>query len=286
MSFHQKPFLGQGVNWSHSITQGLVGAWVLNEGSGDIVHDLSNHGGDGVISEFYWDDYGLARDALANQQIVLPTTWDVLDGVTALSVATRMKCYSITADRGIFYADNHQTSDPLSFWFDNGSPDTIGLYTNTSLGAAGTFLASSTVVANRWYSVALTWGQGLWRVYLDGIAEGGDFPADNGGTLDASGGAYTWGNEYNGGANIDFQGAMEYGYVWNRELTPQEVVQLHFSPYEMFEQEEPWKYPTAGDFKSLGRGSRRAQVSDFGDGGILRVLGRGSRKAQVTNFGD
>ena len=39
--FHQKPLLGRRLNHSHSLTKGLIGCWVMNEGSGSVQNLLS-----------------------------------------------------------------------------------------------------------------------------------------------------------------------------------------------------------------------------------------------------
>ena len=40
----QKPLLGKQINWSNPLAKGLVGCWVMNEGSGLFVNDYSGNG--------------------------------------------------------------------------------------------------------------------------------------------------------------------------------------------------------------------------------------------------
>ena len=49
---NQKPILGNQINFAHSLAQGLVGYWLMNEGCGDKIYDLSGSGNTGTISEF------------------------------------------------------------------------------------------------------------------------------------------------------------------------------------------------------------------------------------------
>ena len=42
--WQQKPILGRQIDWSHSLSDGLVGLWLMNEGSGNTVADLSGNG--------------------------------------------------------------------------------------------------------------------------------------------------------------------------------------------------------------------------------------------------
>jgi len=50
----QKPRLGTPLNHSHPLAGGLVGCWVMNEGSGTLVKDSSGHGNDGVFTNPKW----------------------------------------------------------------------------------------------------------------------------------------------------------------------------------------------------------------------------------------
>ena len=45
-----KPRLGLRLNHNHPLAQGLVGCWVMNEGGGDKVFDLSGNGKAGTFS--------------------------------------------------------------------------------------------------------------------------------------------------------------------------------------------------------------------------------------------
>lgn len=40
----RKPLLGEQINWSHPLARGLVGVWLINEGSGGILYDATNNG--------------------------------------------------------------------------------------------------------------------------------------------------------------------------------------------------------------------------------------------------
>ena len=44
-----KPLLGQQIDWSNPLSKGLVGYWLMNEGSGNTVQDLSGNGRHGTF---------------------------------------------------------------------------------------------------------------------------------------------------------------------------------------------------------------------------------------------
>ena len=45
----QKPPLGTQLDYSHPLTKGLVGCWLMNEGSGNRIHDISGNGNNGTL---------------------------------------------------------------------------------------------------------------------------------------------------------------------------------------------------------------------------------------------
>jgi len=44
---NQKPIHGSQIDWKHPLAQGLIGCWLMNEGSGGIIQDISPHGNNG-----------------------------------------------------------------------------------------------------------------------------------------------------------------------------------------------------------------------------------------------
>jgi hypothetical protein len=48
--YQTKPPLGAQLDWSNPINKSLVGCWVFNEGSGNLVRDLSGNGRDGTLT--------------------------------------------------------------------------------------------------------------------------------------------------------------------------------------------------------------------------------------------
>ena len=53
---YQKPMMGQQIDWNNPLSKGLVGYWLMNEGGGNIVQDLSGNGNDGVIGVGYQNE--------------------------------------------------------------------------------------------------------------------------------------------------------------------------------------------------------------------------------------
>ena len=59
---YNKPYLGVPINGTHPLAKGLVGCWVMNENSGNVVQDLSGNVRTGTITGAVWvaGEYGHA----------------------------------------------------------------------------------------------------------------------------------------------------------------------------------------------------------------------------------
>ena len=55
----QKPLLGTSLDWNHPLSEGLIGCWVMNEGAGNKIYDLSGSGIHGVITGGIWVGQGI-----------------------------------------------------------------------------------------------------------------------------------------------------------------------------------------------------------------------------------
>ncbi|KKM27735.1 hypothetical protein LCGC14_1571800, partial [marine sediment metagenome] len=257
---HQKPLLGRQVDWAHPLAKGLVGCWLFNETSGNKVYDLSNNGGDGDITQFTWGDSGLTHDALNDQNIALPSAYTPLDG-GVFTVISRVKVFSITADRGIFYTDVHAGSEPLLLWFDNAGVDHFGALVSTTSTTTASILGGIVPIADRWYSVCLTWDGSTIRLYIDGIEDtAGGFPASFAGVLQITDSQYHWGND--NGLTRDLLGVIEYGMIYNRGFTAKEALLAHREPYVMFQQNRAKLFSVTGGIAVFASISDGLGISD------------------------
>ena len=73
-----KPNLGHSINWGHPLAKGLVGHWLMNEGTGNVVQDLSGNDHTGtLVNNAIWGagtKYGMGvicNDA-TNRRITVP----------------------------------------------------------------------------------------------------------------------------------------------------------------------------------------------------------------------
>lgn len=224
-----KPRLGTPLNKSHRLSKGLVGCWLMNEGGGKTVYDLSGNGHKGTfVNQTTWvsGKYGPA------------TYYDGTDDVIAI---------------------------PNRIWHDSKFTVVVGL-SSADLTATVSALAGSRDTANKGWSVRLEqWndtgkfgftveGVGDYASILDSPTEGicavsvvdgslvtyfvnGQFDTDAIGAINNPdtaglyiGGVGTW-----GGIDADYKGNIEFVLYYDRALSNSELLQLYRNPFCMFE---------------------------------------------------
>ena len=249
----RKPPLGAVRNPYLPINQGIVGDWLMNEGSGNTVADLSGNSIEGTVSVFTWGS-SLNGPALTtasvNSVVSLPASYTPLDGISTFSVVMNVNISAMGADRGLFYTDTHAKG--ISLWADEAGSDRFTLYMDTSDGNTGTLNGSTNVALNTWYQVVFTYDGTTVRLYVNGVAEGNEFPYAHTGTLDVTGSNYSFGNDSNLGK--DFIGTLDYTYLYNRTLSATERAQLYREPFCMFDRDpiELWTGAMGGGVPPVG----------------------------------
>lgn len=233
MSKYQKPYRGIQLNRSHPLSRGLVGAWVMNEGSGDIIHDLSGNGRTSTLtgnSGFSWVPGGI-NFADGSDEYFTITPGINLTG--AFTVATRFTAYV----------------DYYPAFCGGGTGSYLRVNSNWNMGVirfkteTGFQLINTTPPTE---GVAANWvfarnGSGVTSCYLDGVDDSTGNTQTGTFSIDKIGTSYSihyW------------DGDIEYLYVYNRTLTPSEIAWLHREPYAMFEQKlapAMFYLPTAGE---------------------------------------
>ncbi|MHA2067699.1 MAG: LamG-like jellyroll fold domain-containing protein [Candidatus Thorarchaeota archaeon] len=242
MPGYQKPMLGRQLNRAHPLSKGLVGAWVMNEGSGDRVNDLSGNGNHGTITGTGWvaGDKGPAFGGNRTGYITLPNLG--VSGSTPRTVV--MKFYLLNTD---------SSDDALVCWgTDTADGNNFTIYSNLN-GAGQIYLytkgrdkytASNVFSANKWHSAALSYNGGniedadSIEMYVDGNSVNFSDVGANTGVLDTGDTNYFiehWAFD----AADDLRGYMEHVYIYDRVLAPAEISWLHREPYAMFEPSYP-----------------------------------------------
>ncbi len=224
----QKPFLGTPIDMENPLSRGLVGAWIMNEGSGDRVYDSTQNQQNGVFNgnNTDWRNSGVLLGA-SQDRIIIPIT-------SRINNAFGMVAFSFTPNWNYNDGNVHYIFDTYGganerFILWKNTNDTLDLYTQTV--SRGTIVY--TFEANKKYSIVVTWPDN--KVYINGIEslDGTDADLGNGSSTLYLGDRYI-------AANQSLDGTFHYFYLFNTIGTLQEIEQLHIDPYQMWPDYALW----------------------------------------------
>ena len=235
----QKPPLGVPVNWGDPLAQGLVGCWLMNEGGGNTVYDLSGNGHAGTknpTTPWIAGDSGpaLRFDAaeLANTLYLANDTALVSD---AWSVVMRIKPDDIATNTILFGWDGLQPSLYLQL----GSGKTPLFYMGSS---NYTYIHTSAFTAmhdGNWHTVVCTMPGNAnadilsAKFYVDTVL----YPLgawDSGGAATAKVGLRLCGPRQN--IAREYDGDVSWAMYYNRALSASEIAQLYMTPFRIFQE--------------------------------------------------
>jgi len=219
-----KPPKGAMLNRGHPYARGLVGLWLMNEGGGNTVADLSGNGGAGSFNgDVNWvgGKYGPALNFLGDADYVSAETppgfTDEITIIVSFRADVVEEMVLIKIADAMLKLDN---GGDIQWWPNVGS--TVVDY------AAG-------YVANRTYTIAITHDRNnIYKWYVDGVLGKTDTTTQVAVDL-VSPDKVIIGN-YNGAGGLwDFDGIIDYLPIYNRALPATDIMNLYRSPFCMFE---------------------------------------------------
>lgn len=234
----QKPMLGAQVNWAHPLSKSLVGCWLLNEGSGNRVNDLSGNGNIGTFQ-------GTAPSWTPGKHgsaVHFPGTNEYIDidnnfikSSDNISISFWGK---VDVDDGNF--------DAIMNLHDGTSPILVVYYNEDYSGFVYDFhseddkrMPSAAITITRWRHYVITWNGTSSALYLDGVKTAISVSGGNLTSSDVSG-KFNIGRGYSSlyGANT-----VDNVLVYNCVLTASEIALLYRDPFCMFRREpiELWE---------------------------------------------
>jgi hypothetical protein len=207
------PLLGNGLT-----------VWLkMDEGSGTIAHDTSEHGNNGtLVNSPTWvtGKKGLCLNFNGSNSIVtLPSSLAAsLFNGTAFTVCAWVYPTTSKQDEGILNSNVSNTADKnLHIAIRNGTA-LLGFYNDD--------LSGGTVSLNTWTFLTFTYagGTGNRLIYVNGTQAASGAPS---GTLNTSGGSVSVGVSYTSSAVM--QGMIDDLRIYNRVLSSQEITKLYNS---------------------------------------------------------
>ncbi|MEA3362172.1 MAG: LamG-like jellyroll fold domain-containing protein, partial [Thermodesulfobacteriota bacterium] len=217
-----KPIYGVEVDTNHPLANGLVGAWVMNEGSGDTVHDLSGNGNDGtLVNSPTWDSDGVVLNGSTECiEIQDSPVFTVNDFTWVLSLNPRL------GNDGRFQKYDNTSNDGFLIQQEDGPACWEGaVYVGGSaavVASAGISYGTIEQITLRREGSSISLFVGTTE-YVSGTSLSGE--------IDSSGILYI-GHDWVD--NNYFDGIINYAYVYDRALSADEISQLHNEPYAMF----------------------------------------------------
>lgn len=217
----------------HPLAIGLLGCWMMNEGSGLIIQDLSGWNRKGTLVGPTWGTgkYGstLSFAPASNQYVEIPA--GEIIGAGNCSIVALIKPASIGESAGRI-VDNGKSLLCCS------SVNRVGFSSNGAV--TNIYSANNAVPYGVWSHVAATRealsASSRANLYVNGVRSGtanqnSGFPVVGTATLKIGS---------NPSFIRDFDGQIEFVYIYNRELSASEIALLYREPFAMFDRKQIW----------------------------------------------
>ena len=224
------PGRGVLVNRAHPLARGLVGCWLMNEGTGERVFDHSGYGNHGLMTNMDaatdWvqsphggaldfdgsDDYIYFGDAAVLQ----PDAWTIVATVRITTATWNMLCgWGASTVPGILL--NVEDNRPLIYM---STGNYVYFHTN----------AWNLLTNGNWHNIVFTL-PGVSQFDINDaqcIINGIQIAID--GVVDV--GVQNLKNRFGiGNSNFRFKGDMQFCYLYNRVLSSPEIAQLYKNPH-------------------------------------------------------
>ena len=226
---YQKPMMGQQIDWSNPLSKGLVGYWLMNEGTGNVVADLSGNGNTGtLVADTHWvpGKFGPCL-SLDGDGDWVNTKEQVTSIGVGKSFTVSMFVNTVNAGAtGTLLSSNSSTSDRFSIEINSVGAAVAGLYNGAGY-IQNVRSGAGSIVSNRLYHIVYTTDTVNAFMYVDAIASNtsqNPTTALNAGTRI--------------GARVSglspFNGTIDDVMIYNRALTPGEITELYINPFGMF----------------------------------------------------
>ena len=249
---NQKPILGSQINFAHPLAQGLVGCWIMNEGCGNKIYDLSENGNTGTLNNASWTLYenGSALDFNDTNSSVEIEDNDSLDGYAEMSWSFWVIPRDIAENTAGFISKWDAVNGKRSWAVRQAEANNeIQLF----ISGDGTIHAHVESSGFNLTNNVLTHIVVVKKGTVGYFYKDGQFISSAGGLSSII---------YAGPENVAigrwsvlwaayFDGLIDNIQIYNRALTPDEAQQLYYEPYAMFECLDLLSFLTSGEQEQL-----------------------------------
>ena len=230
-----KPMLGLQPRWENPLTKGLVGFWLMNEGAGGTVFDLSGNGNNGTFAtDPTWSPgkFGSALNFGGTAGVNLGSPLVAATGsFTALAwVYQKTNTYSSIISQ---YRADEGGRSIFIMWHTDGEFRAV-----INGGAADVSFSASLLT---WYQIGITRNSaGGLVLYVNGVAV--DTGSDAGGIEQDA-------NTFIGSDATDTfpsTSIIDHAAIYNRALSTSEIAELYRNPFGRFRFNPGWAWYVPG----------------------------------------
>jgi hypothetical protein len=233
-----KPPYGTPLNLGHPFAQGLIGCWLFNEGyglSGSLLYDSSGKRNTGILTGGFTAASGWTTGPNGSALLLNGSTSFVdvpknnfVFNPNTITIYTKVQLITYTSDAYII-SNGNSGADGFHLGTYGGS---YFIFFFGSIASSFTYSATAPLM-NVWYGVTVTFDGLNQRFYINGIFDSVGSPTThwNPSSVDMNFGRRGQGTNFE---NCVISEVM----MWNRVLSPREILYLQSFPYDMFNPED------------------------------------------------
>jgi len=237
-----KPPKGAMLNRGHPLARGLKGCWLMNEGGGTIVNDMSRNGGviqlAAAAASPTWSacDLGPALSFDGGDYAIQSFETSPLDITGSLTIVTYVNPSSLTGYPTVVskWGASGNKQFKLAAALNNGAP-----YIDISPNGSGDVYraGASNLTVGAWNQLAGVYNStaATLDIYKNGVLSNGGLTGTVTTSIFSSSARICVGASDDASFSNKYSGKIGYVYIYNRALTPTDIMNLYRSPFCMFE---------------------------------------------------
>jgi hypothetical protein len=269
-----KPTRGIQLNRNHPLARGLVGYWLLNEGTGRMVFDLS---GNNAVGQLQGDPswtagrFGSTLDFDGSGDFITVENYTKAD-ISVKTISAWINSRDLTTWDRIVGMPNTATNKWTIVIYNNG----IGYDDNAANNMA---VSTNILLTNTWSHIAVVDNGtiGETKIYLDGVLQSVTEEVNNCGV---GGSQLCIGARTTQTANY-FNGFIDNVMIFDRILSAAEIAHLYREPFCMFERQVSPTYLFVPIIDLAGTST--AQSTTFATAKLIRrISGSSAAVANIT----
>ncbi len=233
-----KPVRGIRLNKSHPLARSLVGYWLLNEGSGNKVFDLSGNGNTGTFNGTApaWSSgkFGSAISLPGTDEYIGFGDVDAVDGLSNMTVVVCYKANSMASTHRLATKEDGESGDEDGWAFQLNTAGKLEFRTDNA-GTKGYKQADSGITGTIWHQyTAILSGGTTVSLYVDELEVIGTVTGTIG-TPGSHSQPLDFGRLYWGGSYYYLDGMYSHVMIFNRALSASEIALLYREPFCMLD---------------------------------------------------